>query len=413
VVLAVYLYPFSIYIVGSAIDTIWVRKMPGEDIETSRAEKKVGVDEIISRMHSYDIYAVGVGRYRFVDRDDEIRKILGGSENLFLGGRITVLYGPKGCGKSTLFRILSGAADQAGSGLDVLVVERSEEALQKALLYLPKSFRGLGESIAGYLRDSQISPDRATIVSTSTIFGIAFTLASYIASRLRRGRGVLIVLDKVKADSPEHLSNFRQWLESFANDIAEYNRIYSEKGGSIAVIALVSDAAVEDLIDVVGDKVDWALIWNLSKEASKELAEKIGLDIDPEILWRLTGGNSRSIITMKRSGLEKWLWTRIVRTLTKIYDASRKTFGNNIWDEFREAVNDLDNADHDLKKIMLRNNIIIYTAGADPISHISKEPWIGRDYAYQIPAYYYALKTMARKRSTDISPEEVIKEAMA
>jgi energy-coupling factor transporter ATP-binding protein EcfA2 len=387
--------------------------MPGEDIETSRAEKKVGVDEIISRMHSYDIYAVGVGRYRFVDRDDEIRKILGGSENLFLGGRITVLYGPKGCGKSTLFRILSGAADQAGSGLDVLVVERSEEALQKALLYLPKSFRGLGESIAGYLRDSQISPDRATIVSTSTIFGIAFTLASYIASRLRRGRGVLIVLDKVKADSPEHLSNFRQWLESFANDIAEYNRIYSEKGGSIAVIALVSDAAVEDLIDVVGDKVDWALIWNLSKEASKELAEKIGLDIDPEILWRLTGGNSRSIITMKRSGLEKWLWTRIVRTLTKIYDASRKTFGNNIWDEFREAVNDLDNADHDLKKIMLRNNIIIYTAGADPISHISKEPWIGRDYAYQIPAYYYALKTMARKRSTDISPEEVIKEAMA
>jgi energy-coupling factor transporter ATP-binding protein EcfA2 len=413
VVLAVYLYPFSIYIVGSAIDTIWVREMPGEDIETSRAEKKVSVDEIISRMHSYDIYAVGVGRYRFVDRDDEIRKILGGSENLFLGGRITVLYGPKGCGKSTLFRILSGAADQAGSGLDVLVVERSEEALQKALLYLPKSFRGLGESIAGYLRDSQISPDRATIVSTSTIFGIAFTLASYIASRLRRGRGVLIVLDKVKADSPEHLSNFRQWLESFANDIAEYNRIYSEKGGSIAVIALVSDAAVEDLIDVVGDKVDWALIWNLSKEASKELAEKIGLDIDPEILWRLTGGNSRSIITMKRSGLEKWLWTRIVRTLTKIYDASRKTFGNNIWDEFREAVNDLDNADHDLKKIMLRNNIIIYTAGADPISHISKEPWIGRDYAYQIPAYYYALKTMARKRSTDISPEEVIKEAMA
>ncbi|MDT7888758.1 MAG: ATP-binding protein [Desulfurococcales archaeon] len=412
-VLAVYLYPFSIYIVGSAIDTIWVREMPGEDIETSRAEKKVGVDEIISRMHSYDIYAVGVGRYRFVDRDDEIRKILRGSENLFLGGRITVLYGPKGCGKSTLFRILSGAADQAGSGLDVLVVERSEEALQKALLYLPKSFRGLGESIAGYLRDSQISPDRATIVSTSTIFGIAFTLASYIASRLRRGRGVLIVLDEVKADSPEHLSNFRQWLESFANDIAEYNRIYSEKGGSIAVIALVSDAAVEDLIDVVGDKVDWALIWNLSKEASKELAEKIGLDIDPEILWRLTGGNSRSIITMKRSGLEKWLWTRIVRTLTKIYDASRKTFGNNIWDEFREAVNDLDNADHDLKKIMLRNNIIIYTAGADPISHISKEPWIGRDYAYQIPAYYYALKTMARKRSTDISPEEVIKEAMA
>jgi len=46
-----------------------------------------------------------------------------------VGGMITVLYGPKGCGKSTFFRVLSRVTDQAGSGLDVLVVERSEEAL--------------------------------------------------------------------------------------------------------------------------------------------------------------------------------------------------------------------------------------------------------------------------------------------
>jgi hypothetical protein len=61
------------------------------------------IEEIIDRAHSYEIYEEGIGRYRFVDRDNEIRKILKSSEHLFLAGRITVLYGSKGCGKSTLF----------------------------------------------------------------------------------------------------------------------------------------------------------------------------------------------------------------------------------------------------------------------------------------------------------------------
>ena len=40
-----------------------------------------------------------------------------------------------------------------------------------------------------------------------------------------------------------------------------------------------------------------------------------------------------------------------------------------------------------------------------------REIRIGREYAYQIPAYYHALKAMARKRSLNISPGKVIKEA--
>jgi energy-coupling factor transporter ATP-binding protein EcfA2 len=412
-----YLYPFSIYIVGSAMDTIRIRPSPEEDIETSRIEKNDKIKEIISRMHSYRT-KLGF----FVDREFEARSIIAG-EDIAVGGMITVLYGPKGCGKSTLFRVLSRAADQAGSGLDVLVVERSEEALQKALLYLPKSFRGLGESIAGYLRDSQISPDRATIVSTSTIFGIAFTLASYIASRLRRGRRVLIVADEVKADSPEHLSNFRQWLESFANDIAEYNRIYSEKGGSIAVIALTSDALIKELRDVVGRKVDWALMWNLPRNAFEDLISQIGShhrvarefgissEEAKEILWKLAGGNPRALGLIWEKGVMKWLEDEVLRNLSDLVEELRKPFGEKLWEELERASNSIDDADIDLKKAMLRKNIVIYIAGADKISEMPREQWIGKKYAYQIPAYHYALKTMAKK-STDISPEEVIKETV-
>lgn len=148
-------------------------------------------------------------------------------------GMVTVLYGPKGCGKSTLFDALAEAAGQAGAGLDVAVVERPEEAAQMAVLRLPKGLRDLAGSIDKHIRDSQISPDQATIVSTSTVFSITFTLASYVASRLRRGRKILVVLDEVRADSPVHISSFRQWLESFANDLAKYNRVYSRRGGSI------------------------------------------------------------------------------------------------------------------------------------------------------------------------------------
>ncbi len=190
------------------MDTMLAREKPEEAEETSRAGKNIDINKIISRMHSYE---TDLGK--FVDREGEAREILEwGFGKPVRGGMITVLYGPKGCGKSTFFRVLSGAADHAGAGLDVLVVERPEEAVQGAVLHLPKSFRDLARSIARYLRDSQISSDRAVIVSTSTIFSAVFTLANYIASKLKKGRRVLIVLDEARADSIEHLSNLRQWL---------------------------------------------------------------------------------------------------------------------------------------------------------------------------------------------------------
>ena len=47
-----------------------------------------------------------------------------------------------------------------------------------------------------------------------------------------------------------------------------------------------------------------------------------------------------------------------------------------------------------------------------PISELPREPWIGERYAFQIPAYYYALRAMAKKRSWEITAEEVIRKAM-
>jgi hypothetical protein len=46
------------------------------------------------------------------------------------------------------------------------------------------------------------------------------------------------------------------------------------------------------------------------------------------------------------------------------------------------------------------------------LTEIPREPWVGKYYAFPIPAHYHTLKIMTRKRSIDIEPEEVIREAM-
>jgi hypothetical protein len=102
-------------------------------------------------------------------------------------------------------------------------------------------------------------------------------LAGYIAYRLRRGRRVVIVVDEVRGDSEVRLSEFRGWLEGFANTLREHSSRYEGRGGSIAVVALTSDAMVREIRNRVGSKVVWALLWNLPYEAMVDLAGQLEL----------------------------------------------------------------------------------------------------------------------------------------
>jgi hypothetical protein len=58
---------------------------------------------------------------------------------------------------------------------------------------------------------------------------------------------------------------------------------------------------------------------------------------------------------------------------------------------------------------LLENNIVINLTGAEHLSGLSTEPWIGKRYAYQIPAYYWVLRAMIRK-GINVKPEDVLKE---
>jgi hypothetical protein len=81
-----------------------------------------------------------------------------------------------------------------------------------------------------------------------------------------------------------------------------------------------------------------------------------------------------------------------------------------IQEKISERIDDMDSigwTNPSSWKPMLGHNIVISIAAAKKISEIPSKPWIGREFAFQIPAYYDALKVMARMKSLDISSDDI------
>jgi hypothetical protein len=106
-------------------------------------------------------------------------------------------------------------------------------------------------------------------------------------------------------------------------------------------------------------------------------------------------------------GLRKWVEEEVLAVVQELLDEARRELGERLWDALRVAVEDLDEADYSLKQLMLRHNIILYTTGY-MVSELPRERWIGGRYAYQISAYYHALKLMVEKANARVTVEELL-----
>ncbi len=71
----------------------------------SKPYKEV-LERIVSRLEGHPLPLPVHAPLRFVDRVREARAVLDEGEKAVLNGMITVLYGPKGCGKTSLFKAL-------------------------------------------------------------------------------------------------------------------------------------------------------------------------------------------------------------------------------------------------------------------------------------------------------------------
>ncbi len=390
--------------------------MPSVSGDSGVRELKELIERVTLGLTRYTITELNIGSLRFVDRVREAKAILDESEKAVLNGMITVLYGPKGCGKTSLFKALHEiVTSMEDTDVDVVIVGSEKEAWRAEKLYAPKSLGEILKEVKGILGFNISSTGEVTSSLAVDATKIISLMVGYIAQMLRSKRKIVIVLDEVKADSSERLAEFRGWLEGFANTLKwDAGKYWMEKGGSISVVALTSDALVSEIRYKVGFKVNWALMWNLPYDAMVELAEQLSLSIDPELLWRLTGGNPRALTSIRSRGLELWLRADVVDVLARIVEGLRGEWGGDVWSEITEAVSNIDDASFRLKIALLKHNVLIYTGGVYAyISDIPKEEWVGRYYAYQIPAYYYALKAMVARRSLKVTPDDILSISLA
>ncbi len=384
--------------------------MPSVSGDSGVRELKELIERVTLSLTRYTITEPNIGPLRFVDRVREARAVLDEGEKAVLNGMITVLYGPKGCGKTSLFKALHDiVTSMEDADVDVVIVGSEKEAWRAEKLYAPKSLGEILKEVKGILGFDITSTGEVKSTLAIDATKIISLMVGYIAQMLRSKRKIVIVLDEVKADSGERLAEFRGWLEGFANTLKwDAGKYWMEKGGSISVVALTSDALVSEIRYKVGSKVNWALIWNLPYNAMVELAEQLSLSIDPELLWRLTGGNPRALVGIKVAGLKGWIDLDVLGRVWRVIKEAGVTARASIWDELKVVTDSIDDGGAGLLNIMEKHNIAVFIGGSTKISDIPKEEWVGRYYAYQIPAYYYALKAMVARRSLHVTPDDIL-----
>jgi len=158
-----------------------------------------------------------------------------------------------------------------------------------------------------------------------------------------------------------------------ANLVSRINDEYAEAGSEASLIILTSDATVSDVWMVVGNKVNWALMWNLSRKSSEDLIEQIGLqhrvagelgvsaEKALEILWRLAGGNPKELESIGSMGVLGWVRATVNR-LGNIIDRSIKDLGEGlVWDNVERILARVDIMGRfKVFDYLLRGNIAIY-----------------------------------------------------
>jgi len=385
------------------------------------------VDGIVSRMHSYRT-DLGV----FVDREKEAWEVLGFGRGVIRDGTISILYGPRGCGKTTLFAaLISSLANFRDRSVEIHYVSIDDAG---GNIVAASTNRGLAEELSSRLGSEGFSISFGVSISPFHMIPAGFSLSisvggkhfeqidaiaivreaiDEIVSEGGGGARHVVVVDEYRLSSPEDFNRLKNHIEVFYNRLEHFiTKILKARGSSIAYIITASDASVVSL-KVGGSKERYAFMWNLPREASDRIATRIG--VNENLAWRLAGGNSRALRDIRDSGVGKWIENKVIGGIRifarglpiEVRDKALEKISSSL-----DRVDDIDWLDPSIWEPMLRRNIIIYIADADKISEPPRETWIGREFAFQIPAHYYTLKAMARKRSWEISPEEVIKEAM-
>jgi len=382
---------------------------------------------VISEVHGYEVGLEGLDvTVHFRDREREIEMLF---TDLLKHRGVSLIYGPRGAGKSTLIEVVVKGVKRLGGfeNYAFMHFHFDEGIIRELQIHMP----GLGNEVINELRDAftldvGINPIRFTVKMENVIDIIAKTLERYRLS----DKMVVVFFDDIDKYTEMYGHGV---LEAVVNAVSNVIR---RRNASMKAIFMVSDQVAVNVINRVGPKGGLSpyLIWNLPKNAFedvvREVSEKLGVrDVDVDLLWQLIGGNVRELAVLigrYNWDVKSWLQGEIVKMIEYAFDDYRVVRGlSKLSDVLRKMIEDGNSAvreyglgEFDGQPDIVRNDYglleknIIINVGLPRVIHLSElpnEPWIGKDYAYQIPAYYWALRVMIERGSINVTPEEILR----
>ncbi|MFP3237284.1 MAG: ATP-binding protein [Vulcanisaeta sp.] len=394
------------------------------------------IKELVDKLHSVEVAVEGTEiMVHFSDREQEtamfIKRVLG-----YPG--IAAIYGPRGAGKTTLLKLLVERAKEVGGFENFVFIryEFSEKILSDLQLGIPK----LNEGVIGEIAN-ELSKSLNNLTIGTTYLGITIALRDIITSIIKiierynlRDKKVVVIYDDIDKYVGKHDQDA---LMAAANAIADkIVHEYIPRRLWVKVIFAVSDNAASRELDRLGSKGGYTpyLLWNLPKRAFREVVDEVVMktgvkDVDFDLLWNLLGGNVRElgmIITGYNWNMKAWLQDIAINRVKETFrrHAESSGFGSVekalAWliEKGRVAARDYGLGEFTGQPDavegvlgLLENNIMIDVSppGVWHLSELPSEPWIGKDYAYQIPAYYWAIRAMVEAGKANVTPEDLLK----
>jgi hypothetical protein len=385
--------------------------------------------KISEELHAIEVRLEGTKiMIHFRDREQEVANLLKAIPNRT---GIKAIYGPHGAGKSTLLRLLVDKARSIEELGDYVFIRYGFE--ERLIREMQLSIPGLGEDVHKQLINALKGlttevVTRYAAISLGDVVGNLIDVAKrFIEEHRLRDKTVVLFLDDVDKYVTDYIA-----LYKVANAMAD-----EINWSKIPILAFftVSDNAATKALNRLVSKGGYSpyLLWNLPKEdfekVVNEVIEKTGGkdNIDTELLWQLLGGNIRELGTLINDydwDVKAWLQTGVINHI----ENAIKKHAANTFNSTEEALKWLTKKgsiaarDYGLGEFtgqpdavegvlgLLEENIMIdiNPTGIKHLSKLPNEPWMGRNHAYQIPAYYWALRAMIEKGITNVKPDDIL-----
>ncbi|RLF21593.1 MAG: hypothetical protein DRN15_10905 [Thermoprotei archaeon] len=336
---------------------------------------------------------------RFVDRIVELKAL----KEFCSSFRALPLYvyGPKGCGKTRLLKeFVKRFNNYFGEDAIAIYIDAMERSsLEKALL-TPRTIEIAKDVLEkmfcfmNFKKNIESGIGRVLADSISTI------LEQAILHKKLEGNYVLVIVDDVaRAIGLDQVEHYVKWLYELLWKLAEE---YRPK--AINFIATTSEGKSLELI-ARHRHAGLSLLWNLDEKAFEELFHELKppKDIDFEQVWRLLGGNPGKLIELAsyyKWNLDNWFKELLDRLKPIAVEIMRRK----LTEELKLLIDDPDNVWHkasmklgELYELLVEKNLFMYRGiSALGEAHIPKDLdlGIGKDYAWQVPAYREALRQL-------------------